>query len=220
MEIIYEDEEILVCVKEAGIATESASVRDRDLFSLVKAHVNGRYIGMVHRLDRPVSGLLVFAKTPDAAASLSQQVQDEEMGKDYLAIVEGKLEETPEPVILTDYLIRNTRESCAEVVTEHAKDANGKRAKRAQLSYEVLFYDAEEDLTTLRIHLLTGRFHQIRAQLSHLGHPVKGDTRYGAKKPADPKGSAGISLCAYQLRFLHPKTKEKMVFQLPPDVLQ
>ncbi len=220
MEIIYEDEEILVCVKEAGIATESASVRDRDLFSLVKAHVNGGYIGMVHRLDRPVSGLLVFAKTPAAAASLSQQVQGDQMSKDYLAVVEGRLEKTGEPVILTDHLIKDAKAGLARVVAETAKDANGNRAKRAQLSYEVLSCDAEKDLTTLRIHLLTGRFHQIRAQLSHLGHPVKGDTRYGAKKPADPKGSAGISLCAYQLCFLHPKTKEKMVFQLPPDILQ
>lgn len=220
MNILYEDNEILVCVKPAGVATESANVRTKDLLSIVRTYLNGGYVGLVHRLDQPVSGLIVFAKTPEAAASLSKQVQGEEMGKDYLAVVEGKLEETPEPVILTDYLIRNTRERRAEVITEHAKDANGKNAKRAQLSYEVLSYDEEKDLTTLRIHLLTGRFHQIRAQLSHIGHPVKGDTKYGAKKPADPKGSAGISLCAYELRFLHPKAKEKMVFKLPQDILQ
>ena len=94
-----------------------------------------------------------------------------------------------------------------------AKDPAGHAAKCARLTYEVLSYDPAIDTTTLKIRLLTGRFHQIRAQLSHLGHPIVRDRKYGAKKPA-ADSAAGIALCACELRFLHPKTKEEMVFTL------
>lgn len=215
MKPLYEDDEILICEKNADVATESANIREKDLVSLVREYLGGAYVGLVHRLDRPVSGLLVFAKTPEAAAALSKQVQTADMGKTYLATVEGKLEATPSPVLLSDYLIKDAKQKMALVVPEHTKDANGKAAKPARLSYEVISYDPLADTTALKIDLLTGRFHQIRAQLSHLGHPVLRDVKYGAKKPANPEGPAGIALCAYSLSFHHPKTGEKMHFQIP-----
>ena len=215
MKPLYEDDEILICEKSAGMATESANIREKDLVSAVRNYLGGNYVGLVHRLDQPVSGLLVFAKTPEAAAKLSRQVQTSDMGKSYLATVEGKLDAAASPVILSDYLIKDAKKKMALVVEEHTKDANGKEAKQARLSYEVLSYDPLTDTTELKIDLLTGRFHQIRAQLSHLGHPILRDVKYGAKKPADPEGSAGIALCAYSLSFHHPKTGEEMHFQIP-----
>lgn len=211
MKPVYEDEEILLCEKPAGLATESANIRAKDMVSEVKTYLQGGYVGLVHRLDQPVSGLLVFAKTPAAAASLSRQVQNGDMKKTYLATVEGKLENTGAPVILTDYLTKN-KDGRATVVQ---KDYPSGKALLAKLSYEVLSYDPKTDTTDLQIDLLTGRYHQIRAQLSHIGHPVLRDVKYGAKKPADPNGPAGIALCAYALSFHHPKTGEVLHFQIP-----
>ncbi|MCR5269032.1 MAG: RluA family pseudouridine synthase [Lachnospiraceae bacterium] len=230
MKILYEDNDILVCEKEAGLPTQSASVRSADLVSQIRQHLNGAYLGIVHRLDTPVSGLLVFAKTKKAAASLSKQAQESAlpdpkaqghgMHKQYLATVEGLVEKSA-PVILTDYLIKDGKNNMAVIVSEGRRDAQGKPAKCAKLSYEVLSYDEKTDTTTLNIRLLTGRFHQIRAQLSHMGHPIVGDVKYGAanKKPAASKETAGIALCAYDLTFVHPATGELMHFQIPNSSL-
>lgn len=217
--VIYEDNEILVCMKPAGMATESANIRDKDLISEIRSYLKDRYVGLIHRLDQPVSGLLVFAKTPAAAASLSTQLKTADLCKYYRAEVEGKMEDTGAPVLVTDFLIKDPKTSKAVIVSEQQKDAHGKPARKAMLSYEILSYDPVTDTTSLRIHLMTGRFHQIRAQLSHLGHPILKDVKYGAKKPADPNGSAGIALCAYELRFSHPKTGKQMQFSLPADQL-
>ena len=211
MKLIYEDDEILVCEKIAGLATESANVRAKDLVSEVKSYLNGGYVGLIHRLDQPVSGLLVFAKTPAAAASLSRQVQNGEMKKTYRAVVEGEVAPAKEPVLLTDHLAKEGGR--AIVVTDPHK--TDKKTVTARLRYEVLSYDPDTDTTELKIDLLTGRFHQIRAQLSHLGHPVLRDVKYGAKKPAGQNGPAGIALCAYALSFLHPKTGEVLHLQIP-----
>ena len=211
MNPFYEDEEILVCEKPAGMATESANIRAKDMVSEVKSYLKGGYVGLVHRLDQPVCGLLVFAKTPAAAASLGKQVQNGDMKKTYLATVEGKLEPTAEPVLLTDYLTKNTDGKAAVVQTQ----SGVRRAVLAKLRYVVRSYDPMTDTTNLQIDLLTGRYHQIRAQLSHIGHPILRDVKYGAKKPADPDGPAGIALCAYALSFHHPKTGEVLHFQIP-----
>ncbi|MBR4168660.1 MAG: RluA family pseudouridine synthase [Lachnospiraceae bacterium] len=219
MNILYEDNDLLVIEKPAGMPTQSASVRAADLVSKIKTYLGDTYLGIVHRLDTPVSGLLVFAKTPAAAASLSKQAQGDQMCKHYTAIVEGKVEQTAEPVILTDYLVKDSTKNMALIVPKNTKDAHGKSAKCAKLSYEVRAYDDKADTTTLNIQLLTGRFHQIRAQLSHLGHPILYDVKYGAKKPAASKETAGIALCAYDLVFIHPSTGEKMHFQIPNSSL-
>ncbi len=214
MKPVYEDHEILVCIKPAGMATESASVREKDLMSEIRAHLDNGYVGLIHRLAQPVSGLLVFAKTPGAAADLSAQVKRADMCKIYLALVEGKIPAAAEPVTLTDYLIKDAKAKKALVVSEHTKDAKGHSAKCARMSYEVLSYDEAINATLLKIRLFTGRFHQIRAQFSHAGHPILRDVKYGAKKPAAFEKAAGVALCACELRFLHPKTKEEMVFTL------
>lgn len=213
MKILYEDNEILVCEKPAGVATESASVSAKDMLSMVKTYLKGAYTAPVHRLDQPVSGILVFAKTPAAAAGLSAQVRTSDMCKQYLAVVEGKVEAEAEPVVLTDYLIRDAKIRKALVVDPDTLDSKSRKAKCARLTYEVISFNATDNTTLLKIRLLSGRFHQIRAQLSHIGHPILNDVKYGAKKPA-ASGAAGIALCANELRFLHPKTNEEMVFFL------
>ena len=211
MKPIYEDDEILICEKSAGVATESANVRAKDMVSEVKSYLSGGYAGLIHRLDQPVSGLLVFAKTPAAAASLSKQVQSGDMKKTYRAIVEGKIDPAAEPVLLTDHL---AKEGDRAIVVQDPQKKY-KKTVIARLRYEVLSYDPDTDTTELKIDLLTGRFHQIRAQLSHLGHPILRDVKYGAKKPADPGGPAGIALCAYALSFLHPKNGKVVDVQIP-----
>jgi len=215
MQILFEDQDILVIVKPAGVATESANIRSRDIVSEAKAYlgVPNPFIGLVHRLDQPVSGILVLAKNQRAAASLSRQVQTDQMQKFYKAIVEGKVTAPSENHLLTDYLIKDPKQSKALIVKKGTKGPDGKPAKEATLSYQVLSYDEASDTTTLRIHLHTGRFHQIRAQLSNLGHPICGDSKYGSKKPA-AETATGISLCAYELSFLHPANGKRLDFHI------
>ncbi len=207
-----------MCEKPAGLATQTANVRETDLVSEIRQYLNNGYVGVIHRLDRPVAGLLVFAKTPSAAASLSKQVQTEDMGKTYLAFAEGRIRQTDDPVLLENFLLHDRKRSVAVVVPDK-EAANRKDCKRARLTYRVLSYDDTEDVTKLEIRLQTGRFHQIRAQLSHIGHPVLGDVKYGAKKPAASEETAGIALYAYQLRFMHPVTGKEMFFQMSNSLL-
>lgn len=230
MTILYEDNDILVCIKPAGIATESANIRNADMVSMVKSHLGvAPYVGLIHRLDQPVSGILVFAKNPAAAANLSKQVQTDDMQKYYTAIVEGNVLDIDHSlpyinvnsvgsITVTNYLIKDNRQNKAMVVDRRRKDFNGKPAKEASLTLEVISYNSEDNTSTLRIHLLTGRFHQIRAQLSNLGHPIVGDTKYDAltnlsgideeKRPSCLKNNEkGIALCASELSFKHPRTQ-------------
>ncbi len=220
MQILFEDKDILVVVKPAGVATESANIRNRDIVSEARAHLGNQnsFLGLVHRLDQPVSGILVLAKTQKAAANLSRQVQTDDMKKYYRAVVEGRLDsQSPaslQEILLTNYLVKDSKQSKAFIVNKGSKGPDGKIAKEASLSYQILSYDESADTSTLRIHLHTGRFHQIRAQLSHLGHPILGDLKYGSKKPA-ADSATGISLCAYELSFLHPVTSKRLDFIIP-----
>lgn len=228
--VLYEDNDILVCIKPAGIASESSGVSSGDLVSMIKTYlVKSRpghepYLGVIHRLDQPVRGILVFALNPAAAANLSRQVQSDEMGKYYTATVHGNIEsvtmKSPEiikasdgSIQLTHYLIKDSRKSMACVVNEGRKGPDGKIAKAARLSYRMLSYDSTDDTSTLRITLYTGRFHQIRAQLSAIGHPILGDVKYGG---CIPEGGAKsqIALCADELHFKHPTTGKQMTFSL------
>ncbi len=223
MNLLFEDNELLVVVKAAGMATESADLRKKDLVSELKSYLRScndnaaePYLGVIHRLDQPVSGILVFAKNAKAASILSAQVSDGRMRKYYQATVEGKFltEASSEDITLVDYLIRDPKQGKALVTAKGRKEHDGKIAKEAKLICTPLAYDPTSDTTKLRIRLLTGRFHQIRAQLSHAGHPVLRDEKYGAQKPVTPEGDAGIALCAYELHFLHPKTQQEMVFTI------
>lgn len=207
LDILYEDKHILVCHKRPGMAVQSARTGQMDLECALKNYLAekmpGRipYLGVVHRLDQPVEGLLVFAKSKPAAAALNRQLGD--MHKEYLAVVRGR--RIPgEKRELRDLLVKENGR--ARVVSEEIKGA-----KKARLDYEVLA--CGEQASLLRIRLYTGRFHQIRCQLAHAGMPVMGDVRYG--QPELFRGEIG--LCAVKLSFTHPGDGRRMAFEQPPS---
>lgn len=213
MDIIYEDDEILVINKPAGIATQAGKVACKDLESECKKYRKEKgekpEIYVVHRLDQPVSGILVFAKTKESAAILSKGMSADSFSKDYKATVYKKGILLSEGT-LTDYLLKDVKTNSSRVVS---KETSG--AKEARLSYKV-----EEDFgdtANLLVHLQTGRHHQIRVQLANSNMPIVGDLKYGTKESTEyskEKGIGSVQLCAYHLEFIHPKTKKKMAFSI------
>lgn len=208
MNILYEDKDIIVVEKPAGMPVQTSSITQKDMVSELKNHLHakngGSYLGVIHRLDQPVKGIVVFAVNEKAAGKLSRQISAGIFDKHYYAVVEGIIE-PHERKVLEDHLIK-TKENTAKVAAKGTKDA-----KKAVLSYTVTDINRDKEITLLDIELMTGRFHQIRAQLSHAGHPIVGDVKYGAKT-AEPDRS--IRLCAYRLSFEHPRTGKKMDFEL------
>ena len=200
----------MIIEKPAGLATQTADVRMPDCVSLIKEHIRRKdpqikkepYLGVIHRLDQPVAGLLVFAKTPGAAAILSRNVKDGLMNKHYMALVEG-IVDTPEETKLVDRMYKDSKNR-KSVVTEDPAGPEG--AVEASLIYRTERILTEQDRTILSIDLITGRFHQIRAQLSHMGHPIVGDRKYGAATTYPD----GIALIADRLEFIHPDTHDKI----------
>ena len=175
-EIIYEDEAIIVCRKEAGVAVQTARAGQADVVSLLKNYRAKKkeepYIGLIHRLDQPVEGVMVFAKTPQATAKLSAQVSSRSMEKEYLAVTTGVPE--PQKGELRDWLLRDGKTNTSAVVARGTS-----QAKEAVLDYEVeqVLEDAQQALVHIWLH--TGRHHQIRVQFAHAGYPLVGDTKYG-----------------------------------------
>ncbi len=222
LRIVYEDSDLLVCVKKAGIATQSDRLGEPDMVTQVKnylvrrqAAVRDPYLGIVHRLDQPTAGLLVFAKTADAAGDISGQIREGIMNKDYLALCTGNLEE--KQGILTHFLERDPISKKAAVTNEKKKPSQ----KKAVLSFQV--EEEAGNFSLVRIRLETGRFHQIRAQLAHIGHPLLGDVKYGAGRGltgTGEKGPVGIALCASRLAFRHPATGEKLEFEIGKEELE
>lgn len=224
-QIVYEDEAVLVIRKPAGLATESAGIGQKDVVSELKNYVAKKnpgkmpYLGIVHRLDQPVEGLLVFAKTKKAAENLTAQLGKGTLKKEYLAVVCGKVPENTGRLV--DYLakekgmavVRDTAD--ADVQAEKAADA---QAKKAVLTY---MKKAEtEELTLLAVQIETGRFHQIRAQLSHAGFPILGDEKYGSEESKELSREKKIrftALCAASLSFRHPVTGKIMAFTQAPQ---
>lgn len=210
--IIYEDTEVLVCKKAAGIAVQTAKFGQQDMVSLLKNYRAMKkeepYIGLVHRLDQPVEGVMVFAKTKQAAANLSGQIREKQANKYYYAVVCGKPKE--KQARLVDYLTKDGKNNTSFVVPKETKGA-----KRAELWYKVL--QQKENKSLLCIDLKTGRHHQIRVQLSHMGCPIYGDSKYAGAIEAMPETYRPLALCAYKIAFVHPKTKEKMEFQVKPE---
>lgn len=212
--IIYEDNDILVCYKQPGLPVQSAKIGTIDMESELKNYlkkaVGSSYLGIVHRLDQPVGGIMVFAKNEGAAASLSQQVQagsSKSMYKYYEAKCYGEIKEDG---CLTDYLVKDNKSNSSKVVSP-----GDKNAKKAVLRYEVL--EAHNEYTLLGVHLETGRHHQIRVQFAHMGHPLLGDKKYGTEeslKLSESLGIRNVQLTAMKLEFIHPSTKEKMLFDL------
>lgn len=212
--IQYEDRQIIVAYKPAGFAAQTARVGQADMVSELKNHLKGGYVGVVHRLDQPVEGLLVFAKSKSAAAALGRQLEKGILNKHYYAVVCGK----PECVEgeLENYLYK-TADNRADIVD--AAQADLREAKPAKLQFEVLEESEEKEISLLKIHIDTGRFHQIRAQMAYAGFPLLGDAKYGTDISARLSRECGVrnvALCAYKLECLHPVSGEKLHFTARP----
>ncbi len=204
--IVYEDNHVLVVEKRRDVLSQKDNTNDPDLLTELKDYIKEKYnkpgnvyLGLVHRLDRPVGGIMVFARTSKAAERLSKEIKEHNFSKVYLAVVEGTFEEKSGS--MEDYLLKIEKENKTIV------DENGKYAK---LNYEVI---AEKDnLSLVKIKLETGRSHQIRVQFSSRNHPLWGDQKYNE----EAKVKEHIALWAYELGFVHPTTKEYMCFKLDP----
>lgn len=238
--ILYEDPDIIVCAKPHGLATQSRSFSTPDLEKLLLNHIarhsdsSGKpYLAVIHRLDQPVAGVLVFAKTPLAARELNKQLQQSGFGKHYLALVC----KTPSEVAgtLENYLLKDGRTNCSRVC-----DKTTAGAKLARLHYRTLnlsddsvfsenaalsrmltssaasIFSGVSPATLLEVTLDTGRHHQIRVQLAHMGCPIMGDTKYNTHFSSSEE-RLPLCLCAYRLSFKHPRTKELLHFEYPPE---
>ncbi len=230
IDYLYEDEDILVCHKKAGMATEGAKAGRMDLVSAARNYLarknskegKGRqrnlppYVATVNRLDQPVEGVIVLAKNKKAATELSRQIKEHSTQKYYYALCYGLFDDKKGR--LKDLLIRREDNGLADVVTDNSIRSIGGEPKQAELEYEVISHD--DNTTLLRIHLLTGRFHQIRVQLSSRGKPILGDEKYGSeesKKYSKEKGIQNVCLVAYKYVFKHPRTGKEVSFEIKPS---
>ena len=210
LDILFEDNHCIVVRKPARVPVQGDESGDTSLLTMVKQYLKEKYakpgnvyLGLVHRIDRPVEGIVVFAKTSKAAGRLSEQIRERKFYKEYIAIVEGTLKhETGE---LVTYLLKDEDERKMYVMD---KDTEG--AQEARLSYAVIGSDLET--STVHIHLETGRYHQIRAQFSEIGHPLLGDNKYGSHVPFR---EGVIALWAVRVGFEHPITHDMRIFTLP-----
>lgn len=205
LNILYEDNHIIVVEKIINVPVQEDSSKDKDMLTIIKEYLKEKYdkkgnvyLGLIHRLDRPVGGVMVFAKTSKASSRLSEELRNKKIKKTYLAIALGK---TKEEEKLIDYILKDKKTNNSYI------DENG---KEAVLNYKTLYYDKKNNLSLIRINLETGRHHQIRLQMSNINHPLYGDQRYNKQ---DKKQ---IALYAYKLEFIHPVTKENMTFKLLP----
>ncbi len=212
LDIIFEDDHILVINKPAGIAVQTGSIGQKDIESMAKSYRRDKgeapEIYVVHRLDQPVSGILLLAKTGEAAAALSKGVSTDSFSKVYRAeVYDGG--NIPDEGTLRDYLLKG-RDNTSSVVSEGVRGA-----KEAILSFKVT--DRSEGRATLRVRLKTGRHHQIRVQLSHAGFPILGDLKYANEKSRALSRELGIStvaLTACELEFVHPISKRPLKFEI------
>ena len=211
MTVLYEDNHIIIVNKESGEIVQGDKTGDVPLSEIVKdwikLHHNkpgNVYLGVVHRLDRPVSGVVVFAKTSKALARLNAMfAKHDEVRKTYWALT--KKRPAQEEGTLTHWLVRNEKQN-----KSYAYDNERPNAKKAVLNYKVI--GATDRYTLIEVELLTGRHHQIRCQLSKMGCPIKGDLKYGAER-SNPDGS--ISLLARKLEFIHPVSKQMITVEAP-----
>ena len=206
LNVLYEDNHIIVVVKPFNVLSQGDSTGDRSLMDDIKEYIKVKYhkpgnvyLGLVHRLDRPVGGIMVFARSSKAASRLCKSFNEHSIEKKYLAIVHGKMEA-----------------SSGEMIDKIEKGNDGnsfisENGKEAILEYEVLQYNPEHDCSLVSITLKTGRHHQIRVQFASRGHYLLGDQRYGVQD------NKQISLFSYQLSFTHPVTKETLKFQAFPE---
>ena len=213
MEVVYEDNHLIIVNKQSGEIVPGDKTGDRPLSDIVKDYIKEKYqkpgavfLGVVHRLDRPVSGLVVFARTSKALARLNKMFAEGEVHKTYWAIVKNA-PRTSEGT-LEHWLVRNEKQN-----KSYAYDHERPNAKKAILKYRTISHS--DHYTLLEVNLMTGRHHQIRCQLAAMGCPIKGDLKYGAPR-SNPDGS--ISLMSKRVEFIHPVSKETIVVEAPlPD---
>ncbi len=206
IQIIFEDDDILLIDKPAGVLSQEDHTGDADVLTLCKQYLSrsqdNPFLGLIHRLDRPVSGLMLLAKNRNTADQLSKQIRDRTLQKTYWAVTSGK---PPQNGVLTHHLYKNRDTNIVEVLT-----GNNQKGKRAELSFATL--ESSDDLNLLSIHLQTGRPHQIRVQLAHEGYPIWGDYKYGQKQ----RDGRSMALRAVKLAFKHPQTKQHLQFEVAP----
>jgi len=214
MEILYEDNHIIVVSKPQGVASQPDETGDKDILTQVKEYIKEKYnkpgeafVGLVHRLDRPTGGAMVFAKTSKAASRLSEQMRNGDFDKTYLAVVCGKPRESKAKIV--SYLKKDEKTNTALIVPQTTTGA-----KRAELDYEVLAYNQDTDHSLVKVKIYSGRGHQIRVQMKSIKCPIFGDQKYGGENM--PK--VMLNLFATELAFLHPVTKQKLIFRVyPPE---
>lgn len=214
LKILFEDNHIIVVEKRPNIPSQADKAGDMDMLTIIKQYMKEKYskpgnvyLGLVHRLDRPVGGVMIFAKTSKAASRLSNQVREKVFKKKYLAVVDGKFEQ--QEGTLEDYLYKDERNNISKVTNQDKKNA-----KLAKLDYKVLKYNEIKNLSLVEINLHTGRHHQIRVQLSNFGHSIFGDQKYGTRGQGKQ-----IALWAYELTIQHPINKEEMTFKDLPEAI-
>ena len=212
LKVIYETNHVIVIEKPVNVPSQADKTGDIDCLTLIKDYLKEKYqkpgnvyVGLVHRLDRPVGGLMVFAKTSKAASRLSESVRNNELKKEYLLVADGKFDE--QKGVMEDYLKKDERTNTSKVVSEGTKNS-----KYAKLQYDVLFYREDNNLSLVKVKLETGRHHQIRLQFASRGHSLYGDQKYGVRG----KGKQ-IALFAYKLSFPDPVTKEVLTFTSFPE---
>lgn len=210
MQVVYEDNHIIIVSKESGEIVQGDKTGDIPLSETVKAYIKEKYakpgavfLGVVHRLDRPVSGLVVFARTSKALSRLNDMFRNGEVHKTYWAIVQQRPDH--EEGTLENWLVRNEKQN-----KSYAYQREVPNSKKAILKYRMI--GQSERYYLLEVNLLTGRHHQIRCQLAAMGCPIKGDLKYGAKR-SNPDGS--ISLLAHRVEFIHPVSKQHIVVESP-----
>lgn len=203
--ILYEDNHIIAVIKDYNVPVQEDSSKDDDLINIIKKYLKEKYnkpgnvfLGMVHRLDRPVGGIMVFAKTSKAASRLSEQIRNKQFEKRYMALVHNK---TKEHEIFKDNISRDEVNNISYISVD---------GKEAILEYNLIEY--KNNMSLVDINLITGRHHQIRLQMSHHGYPIYGDQKYGIDKEG-----IQIHLWAYKLKFKHPVKDEMMEFEYLPD---
>lgn len=209
--ILYEDNHLLVVIKPQGVPSQEDSSEDKDMLSLLKEYIKEKYnkpgnvyLGLVHRLDRPTGGLMVFARTSKAAARLSAQIVEGELEKKYLVVLASSPAQHRDRLV--NYLAKDASRNMVKIVPMATEGA-----KKAVLDYNII--DEKEGLALADVRLHTGRSHQIRVQFASIGCPLYGDVKYGKNQP-----NIGLSLWSYSLRFIHPTTEKIMTFRAyPPE---
>ncbi|WP_455719761.1 RluA family pseudouridine synthase [Agathobacter sp.] len=230
--IIYEDNDIIVCYKPAGMATQTRRIGQQDMESFIRNYRAAKneppYVGIVHRLDQPIEGVMVFAKNQKAAASLSRQIKEHTTEKYYYAAsygtgcgneddivnanetVGGTKNQNLKVHTLTDYISFDKRTNISKITT--AKDP---QAKKAVLEYEIV--EKKNNITIFDIKLFTGRHHQIRLQFSNIGYPLIGDTKYGVIDRGRGTAREQLALCSYKIVIDHPASGKRMAFEVEPQ---